>query len=163
MLEPASKTNDVTRAERVVALYLSVRSALVVMRTNASAHARFHSRGALPKNFLAFFTAPPPTPPPQGEMERKGNFWFCFAISSPKSSVQISIYLRAFHFTFFYLMATRSAPLSALGVTLYSANHTQPPSHSPLAFARGGCFGVVHVRLVASREFGGYFKSIVMP
>jgi hypothetical protein len=36
MLEPSFKTNDIARAERVVALYLSVRSALVMMPTNAS-------------------------------------------------------------------------------------------------------------------------------
>jgi hypothetical protein len=50
------------------------------------------------------------------------------------------------------LAATEALPYPRFVVTLAFANHIQPPTHSPLAFARTGCFGVVCVRSVASFE-----------
>ena len=64
MLEPSFKTSDFARAERVVALYLSVRSTLAVTPRPTLAITRV---AHFPKNFLPFITAPPPTPPPQGK------------------------------------------------------------------------------------------------
>jgi len=92
------------------------------------------SRVQKPKNFLTFFSRLLPHPSTAKRKKKwKGNFWFCFAISSPKSSVQIPIYLRAFHYTFLHLMATEAPCYPRLVVALYSANHTQSPPHSPLA------------------------------
>ena len=61
---------------------------------------------------------------------------------------------------FSVLTATEVLPYPRSVVTLAFANHTHPPTHSPLAFARPGCFGVVRVRLVASREPGGNSKNM---
>ncbi len=45
------------------------------------------------------------------------------------------------HFSVF--AATRGALVSTFGGSSnLRANHTQTPTHSPLAFARAGCFGV---------------------
>ena len=65
------------RAERVVALYFSVRSALVVMRINASAHARYHSRGALSKKFPSYFYGSSPDPSAARRNEMKRKFFEC--------------------------------------------------------------------------------------
>jgi len=91
----------------------------------------------------------------------KGNFWFCFAVSDYK--MNIGIILLCDYCALFIPPSSRrpealSYPRSV--VALESANHTQPPTHSPLAFARAGCFGVVCVRLVAPREFSGDSKNM---
>ena len=89
--------------------------------------------------------------------EWKGNFWFCFAVSvSEKSTISLSLSIALFS----ALTATEAHPYPCLAVTLYSANHTQSPTHSPLALARTGCFGVVWVRLVALEEFSGSSKNM---
>jgi hypothetical protein len=87
----------------------------------------------------------------------KGNFWFCFAVSVSEKSNLILTFLFALFST---LTATEAHPYPRLVVILASANHTQPPTHSPLAFARAGCFGVACVRLVTSIECGGHSKKI---
>ena len=79
----------------------------------------------------------------------KGNFWFCFAVSGSEKSNLILTFLFALFST---LTATEAPCYPSFVVTLTFANHTQPPTHSPLAFARAGCFGVVCVRLVAPFE-----------
>ena len=114
-----------------------------------------------PKNFLAFSSRLLP-PPLHREAEKKwkGNFWFCFAVSVSEKSNLILTFLFAL---FSALTATEALRYPRFVVALMSANHTQPPTHSPLAFARAGCFGVVCVRLVASREFCGDSKKRIVP
>ena len=87
----------------------------------------------------------------------KGIFWFCFAVSvSEKSTISLSLLVALFS----ALTVTEALPYPRLVVALTLANHAQTPSHSPLAFARAGCFGVVCVRLVASREFSGDSRNM---
>ncbi len=152
--EPTSKTSDdFARAERVVALYFSVRSTLVVMRINAP---RTRSRTRVCKNqkiSLHFSRVSSPHPSTAKRKKKwKGIFWFCFATRKLHKGQQS--YHNEAHLLYF-LVATEAHPYPRLVVTLHSAKHTQPPTHSPLAFARAGCFGVVCVRLVASSEFSG--------
>jgi hypothetical protein len=60
----------------------------------------------------------------------KGNFWFCFAVSvSEKSTISLSLLIALFS----ALTATEAPCYPRLVVALTSANHTQPPTHSPLA------------------------------
>jgi hypothetical protein len=59
----------------------------------------------------------------------KGNFWFCFAVSVSEKSNLILTFLFAL---FSALTATEAHPYPRLVVALTSANHTQPPQHSPL-------------------------------
>ena len=121
-----------------------------------------HARGlacAKTKKFPCIFLASPPPHPSTAKRPRqwKGNFWFCFAVSvSEKSIISLTLLIALFS----ALTATEAHPYPRLVVALKSANHTQPPPHSPLAFARAGCFGVVCVRLVASREFSCNSNSI---
>jgi hypothetical protein len=115
-----------------------------------------HARGlacAKPKNFLAFFSRLLP-PPLRREAEKYGKEIFGFAspFQSPKRA---SLCYHVWIALFSALTATEAHPYPRLVVALTSANRTQPPSHSPLAFARAGCFGVVRVRSVASLENGG--------
>ena len=108
------------------------------------------SRVQKPKKFPCIFLAsPPPTPPPRnGKRNGKEIFWFCFAVSVSEKSISILSLLIC---SFLCLHGDRGAPPSSV-VTRYSANHAQVPTHSPLAFARAGCFGIVRVRSVASLE-----------
>ena len=108
------------------------------------------SRVQKPKNFLAFFSRLLPHPSTAKRKKKwKGNFWFASPFQSPKRA---SCCYHMWFALFSALTATEAPCYSCSVVTLYSANHTQSPSHSPLAFARAGCFGVVCVRLVASFE-----------
>ena len=68
-------------------------------------------------------------------------------------------YFNIFVCSFLHPHGDRGAPLSAFGGSSNVREHTQPPTHSLLAFARAGCFGVVCVRLVASGEFSGNSKE----
>ena len=121
----------------MVALYFSVRSTLLVMLTTASRGARF-TRVQNQKTFQFLSSLPRPLP----ALTNKGKvFWFWFGVSSPKSSVSISIYLRAFHFAFSVSTPTRGALLFEFIGNFVLREHTPPPTHSPLAFARAGCFG----------------------
>ena len=134
-------------------LNLSVRSDCVVKRYNAP---RTRSRTRVCKNqkiSLHFSRASSPHPSAAKRKMRKGNFWFCFAATDYEKSNLILTFLFALFST---LTATEAPPYPRFVVALYSANHTQPPTHSPLAFARAGCFGVVCVRSVAS------FKPVVV-
>jgi len=127
------------------------------MRTNAP---RTRSRTRVCKNqkiSLHFSRASSPHPSAAKRKMRKGNFWFCFVVSVFEKSNLILTFLFALFST---LTATEAPPYPRFVVALESANHTQPPTHSPLAFARAGCFGVVYVRLVASRELGGYSRKM---
>ena len=127
------------------------------MRTNAP---RTRSRTRVCKNqkiSLHFSRVSSPHPSTaKRKKEWKGNFWFCFAVSVSEKSNLILTFLFALFST---LTATEALSYPRLVVALTFANHTQPPTHSPLAFARAGCFGVVRVRLVASREFAGISKN----
>ncbi|KKS58035.1 MAG: hypothetical protein UV24_C0033G0004, partial [Candidatus Nomurabacteria bacterium GW2011_GWA2_42_41] len=97
--------------------------------------------------------SPPPTPPPRsGKRNGKEIFGFASPFQSPKRA---SLFYHILIALFSALTATEAHSYPRLVVALPSANHTQSPSHSPLAFARAGCFGVVCVRLVASKEFSG--------
>src|SRR3989338_8391446 len=113
------------------------------------------SRVQKPKNFLAFFSRLLPPPPlrreAEKEMERKFLVLLCrFSLRKKKS------YFNIFLFALFStLTATEAHSYPRFVVVITSANHTQPPTHSQLAFARAGCFGVVCVRLVSSRECSG--------
>jgi hypothetical protein len=70
----------------------------------------------------------------------KGNFWFYFAVSvSEKNTISLSLLIA--HIC--ALTATEALPYPCLVVALAFANYTQTPTHSPLAFVRAGCFGVV--------------------
>jgi hypothetical protein len=60
----------------------------------------------------------------------KGNFWFCFAVSVSEKSIIILTLLIAL---FSSLTATEAPCYPRLVVALTSANHTQAPTHSPLA------------------------------
>ena len=60
----------------------------------------------------------------------KGIFWFCFVVSVSEKSTIILSYLTAL---FSALTATEAHPYPRSVVTLITANHTQPPTHSPLA------------------------------
>ena len=126
-----------------MALNLSVRSDCVVERTNAP---RTRSRTRVCKNqkiSLHFSRVSSPHPSTAKRKKKwKGNFWFCFAVSASEKSNLILTFLFALFST---LTATEVHPYPRLVVILASANHTQPPTHSPLAFARAGCFGVVCV------------------
>jgi len=127
------------------------------MRTNAP---RTRSRESVCKNqkiSLHFSRASSPHPSAAKRKKKwKGNFWFCFAVSVSKKSIIILTLLIAL---FSALTATEAPCYPRLVVTLTSANHTQPPTHSPLAFARAGCFGVVCIRLVASGASDGLKTS----
>jgi len=109
------------------------------------------SRVQKPKNFLAFFSRllPPPLHrEAEKEMERK------FLVLLRRFSLRKEqSYFNIFVCSFLHPHGDRGASSPRSVVALYFANHTQPPTHSPLAFARAGCFGVVCVRLVASRRF----------
>ena len=115
------------------------------------------SRVQKPKNFLAFFSRllPPPLHrEAEKEMERKFLVLLRrFSLRKEQSYFNILFALLS------ALTATEALSYPRSVVTLTSANHTQTPPHSPLAFARAGCFGVVCVRLVASVEFSGNSKS----
>src|SRR3989344_4213162 len=121
------------------------------MRDNAP---RTRSRTSVCKNqkiSLHFSRVSSPHPSTAKRKKKwKGNFWFCFAVSVSEKSNLILTFLFAL---FSALTATEVPPYPRFVVTLEFANHTQPPSHSPLAIARARYFGVVCVRLVASREF----------
>ena len=69
--EPTSNLDNFARAERVVALYFSVRSTLVVTPRPTLAITRV---AHFQKISFLIFTAPPPTPPPPGEKIRKEIF-----------------------------------------------------------------------------------------
>ena len=108
-LEPISKTSDFARAERMVALYFSVR-----IGAEGDAPRLAASLWSAPKTKkypFYFLPAPPQTPPPKIELEG----YFFVLVSSlhpPKNSVSVSIYLRAFHSAFLRLRNKR-------GVLLY--------------------------------------------
>ncbi len=131
------------RAERVVALNCIVRPDCVVIRTNAS---RTRSRTHVCKNQKISLHFPRVSSPHPFTAKRKkkwkGNFWFCFAVSVSEKSNLILTFLFAL---FYALTATEALPYPRLVETLTYANHTQTPTHSPLAFARADCFGVVCV------------------
>src|SRR3990167_840196 len=94
------------------------------------------SRVQKPKNFLAFFSRLLPHPSAAKRKKKwKGNFWFCFAVSVSEKSNLILTFLFALFST---LTATEALKYPRLVVILTLANHTQPPTHSPLAFARSG-------------------------
>ena len=140
-----------------MAVNLSVRPDCAGKRYNAP---RTRSRTRVCKNqkiSLHFSRASSPHPSAAKRKKKwKGNFWFCFAVSVSEKSNLILTFLFALFST---LTATEALSYPRSVVTLTSANHTQTPPHSPLAFARAGCFGVVCVRLVASVEFSGNSKS----
>jgi len=143
-----------------VALNLSVRSDCVVMRTNAP---RTRSRTRVCKNqkiSLHFSRVSSPHPSTAKRKKKwKGNFWFCFAVSVSEKSIYILSY---FDCSFLRPHGDRGAPISAFCGSSNVREHTQPPTHSPLAFARAGCFGVVCVRLVASRKCSGDSKKRIV-
>ena len=120
-----------------------------------------HARGlacAKTKKFPCIFLAsPPPTPPPRsGKRNGKEIFWFCFATRKLHKGQQS--YRNEAHLLHF-LVATEARAIATFSGSSNIREHTQPPSHSPLAFARAGCFGVVRVRLVASRKSCGGSKE----
>ena len=131
-----------------MALNPSVRSDCVVMRTNAP---RTRSRTRVCKKqkiSLHFSRVSSPHPSTAKRKKKwKGNFWFCFAVSVSEKSIIILSY---FDCSFLRPHGDRGAPISTFSGSSNVHEHTQPPTHSPLAFARAGCFGVVCVRLVAS-------------
>ena len=101
------------------------------MRTNAP---RTRSRTRVCKNqkiSLHFSRVSSPHPSTAKRKKKwKGNFWFCFAVSVSEKSNLILTFLFAL---FSALTATEALPYPRLVVALTSANHTQPPTHSPLA------------------------------
>ncbi len=116
-----------------------------------------HARGlacAKTKKFPCIFLAsPPPIPPPRsGKRNGKEIFGFASPFQSPKRA---HLYISILVALFSVFTATEAPCYPRLVVALKSANHTQSPPHSPLAFARAGCFGFVRVRLEASRELSG--------
>ena len=127
------------------------------MLTNAP---RTRSRTRVCKNQkfpCIVFASPPPTPPPRsGRMNGKEIFGFASPFQSPKRA---SLFYHLLFALFSALTATEAPCYPGLVVTLISANHAQPPSHSPLAFARAGCFGVACVRSLTSREFVMVLKT----
>ena len=114
-----------------MALNLSVRPDCVGKRYNAP---RTRSRTRVCKNqkiSLHFSRASSPHPSATKRKKKwKGNFWFCFAVSGSEKSNLILTFLFALFFT---LTATEAPRYPRLVVALTSANHTQPPTHSPLA------------------------------
>src|SRR3989344_1453325 len=101
------------------------------MRTNAP---RTRSRTRVCKNQKISLHFPRVSSPHPSTAKRKkkwkGNFWFCFAVSvSEKSTVSLSLLVALFS----ALTATEAPCYPRLVVTLEFANHTQSPTHSPLA------------------------------
>ncbi len=101
------------------------------MLTNAP---RTRSRTRVCKNqkiSLHFFRASSPHPSAVKRKKKwKGNFWFCFAVSvSEKSTIILSLLTALFS----ALTATEAPCYPRLVVARTSANHTQAPTHSPLA------------------------------
>jgi len=89
------------------------------------------SRVQKPKNFLAFSLRLLPHPSTAKRKKKwKGIFWFCFAVSVSEKSNHILTFTLAL---FSALTATEALPYPRLVVTPTSANHTQTPTHSPLA------------------------------
>ena len=112
-----------------------------------------HARGlacAKTKKFPCIFLAsPPPTPPPRsGKRNGKEIFGFASPFQSPKRAILFYHILIALFST---LTATEAHPYPRLVVALTSANHTQPPTHSPLA-SLALAASALCVRLVTSRE-----------
>jgi hypothetical protein len=70
------------RAERVVALYFSVRSAFVVMRLGA----RSMPRAQQPQKFPFIFCGSSPDPSAARRKKLQGNFWFARHYDLSKSS-----------------------------------------------------------------------------
>ena len=114
-----------------MALNCIVRSDSAVMRTNAP---RTRSRTRVCKNqkiSLHFSRASSPHPSAAKRKKKwKGNFWFCFAVSVSEKSNLILTFLFAL---FSALTATEAPCYPSFVVTLTFANHTQTPTHSPLA------------------------------
>jgi hypothetical protein len=147
------------RAERVVALYFSVRSDSVVMQTGAS-HARYRSQPKT-KNFL---TIPFSAGGVGGAGKKwKGNFLVLDSpLSPPKSSVSISIYLRDFHFTFFRTRGgARRHPYRRFAIILCPFT-LRTTSHWPLAFAHVACSVLLRVHFVTSFEFVVILKKRIV-
>ena len=139
-------TRLIARAERVVALSLSVRSDCVVKRTNAP---RTRSRTRVCKNqkiSLHFSRVSSPHPSAAKRKKKwKGNFWFCYAVSVSEKSI---IILSHFDCSFLRLHGDPRRPASAFSG---SSNLREPHTSAfaqPARFARAGCFGVVCVRSV---------------
>jgi hypothetical protein len=111
------------------------------------------SRGTLPKNFLTFLSAPPPTPPPKGEKIWKENFWSATALQSYKKSV----YLTCLFIALFSVLCAvpRRSHHRALCQFCTRSPHTST-SHRHAHIRSRSLLGVVCVRLVTSLEFVGF-------
>ena len=69
-------------------------------------------------------------------------------------------YFNIFVCSFLHPHGDRGAPVSAFGGSSNFREHTQPPSHSPLAFACAGCFGVVCGSLVGFERVRWQLKEM---
>ena len=107
------------------------------------------SRVQKPKNFLAFSSRllPPPLHrEAEKEMERK------FLVLLRRFSLRKEqSYFNIFVCSFLHPHGDRGASSPRFVAALYSANHTQPPTHSPLA-SLALAASALCVRLVTSRE-----------
>ena len=115
------------------------------------------SRVQKPKNFLAFFSRL--LPPPLRREAEKGMERKFLVLLRRFSLRKEQSYFNIFVCSFLHPHGDRGAPVSAFSGSSNVREHTQPPSHSPLAFARAGCFGVVCVRLVTSIKFSDDSKE----
>jgi len=103
---------------------------LYALRVRASLSLRTQQTQKI--SFL-FYTAPPQTPPPQGEKIWQGNFWFASPLRPPKSSVSIPVRYRGLSTP---LLSSSWRP-EALRVYRASGgfsvrSHTPAPPHSSL-------------------------------
>jgi hypothetical protein len=98
------------RAERVVALYFSVRSDCVVTRLGA----RSIPRAQQPKKF-PYLSKKAEGGAGEAAKKMKGNFWFARHYDLSKSSIQMSIYLRPFHVAFLRSCGARGASRIRVG------------------------------------------------
>ena len=124
----------------MVALYFSVRSARMVMLTTGPRGARYHSRPK-PKTFQFFASLPRPLP----ALKEKERFLvlvrrFVFQ----KAPFKLHL-LESFHSAFFRLHADPRRSAIRVCCSFVHREPTQPPPHSPLAFARAAASAVVWI------------------
>ena len=126
----------------MVALYFSVRSARMVMRTNAPRGARF-TRVQNQKPFQFFASLPRPLP---ALKRRKGFLVLVRRFVSQKLRFKLHL-LESFQLSFFRLHANPRRSVSRVCSSFLLREPTQLPTHSPLASLAWAASAVVWIAL----------------